>query len=205
MGISTIWIEAWGGGDPGTFIASASVTTNGSIGFAGGDGGDFASFLVEVTAGETINIQVGRGGLGTSTFVGGGSTAIITGPPNPRSYSISQIRSGITYFGTESGATIPGLLQFNAGQDGEFSEISYAQCGPTEYRRIFKRGNGGDSYPGQRGGKGFTITYNAQTGVALIGGIISTTGKSGYTPGAGGGASIGTGGSGGAGLVIVHW
>ncbi len=204
-GITSIWVEAWGGGDAGTPIPAATTTGNGSVGFSGGDAGDFASFLVEVTPGETITIRVGRGGLGSSTAVGGGSSAIITSTLPIKRYEISQSRGGIIYTGTEPGAIVPGLLQFIAGQDGEFSEISYAQSGPTEYRRIFKAGNGGDSYPGQRGGKGVTITYNAETGVPLTGGIISTVGKIGATPGAGGGASIGTGGSGGAGLVILHW
>ncbi len=204
-GISTIWIEAWAGGDAGTPIPAATTTSNGTTGFAGGDGGNFASLLVDVTAGETITIRVGRGGIGTTTAVAGGSTTIITNAAPTKAYGIGQQGSGITYNGTEPGAIIPGLLQFIAGQDGEFSEISYAQSGPTEYRRIFKGGNGGDSYPGQRGGKGITMTYNAVTGAPLIGLIISTPGKIGATPGAGGGASIGTGGSGGAGLVIVHW
>ncbi|MEO6723191.1 MAG: hypothetical protein ABIN67_22690 [Ferruginibacter sp.] len=204
-GIVTIWIEAWAGGDSGSPISATATTNNSNSGFSGGDGGDFASFLVDVTAGETITIRVGRGGAGVTSAVGGGPTQIITNAAPIRTYSINQQGRGISYNGATSGATIPGLLLFVGGQDGEFSEISYAQSGPTEYRRIFTGGNGGDSYPNQKGGKGITMTYNAVTGNPLIGSLIIVTGKNGATPGAGGGASIGDAGDGGAGLVIVHW
>ena len=203
-GISTIWIEAWAGGGAGTPISSTSITSNVTTGFAGGDAGDFASFLVNVTAGETVTVRVGRGGSGGTVIAQGGPTSIITSAAPVTTYTISQQASGVT-LSPVSATGMPGLLQFVAGQDGEFSEISYAQSGPAEYRRIFQGGNGGDSYPGQRGGEGITISYNAETGAPLIGNIISVLGKSGATPGAGGGASIGGGGSGGAGLVIVHW
>ncbi|MCP9770609.1 hypothetical protein EGI22_22100 [Lacihabitans sp. LS3-19] len=197
-GVNQIWVEAWGAGDAGFVMPTTSSNTTFTT---GGDAGDFASFVVNVTPGETLSIEVGKGG--TSTNINGGSTRLITSAAPARTYAVSQQRTGVL-FNNIVQTTLPGLIQFVAGQDGGISSTTYVQAGSTDFRRIITGGKGGDSYPNQRGGSGNTISYDMSDN-STTGNLISVTASGGSTPGAGGGSSVGLGGSAGAGLLIIHW
>ena len=56
-GIAKVWVEAWGGGDAGSIAFASGLTAP-----HGGAGGDFASFLIDVVAGQTMWIKVSKGG-----------------------------------------------------------------------------------------------------------------------------------------------
>jgi hypothetical protein len=97
-GVYSIKIEAWGGGGAG-----GAGSTSGAVGkFAsgsGGGGGAYSRKTISVTPGQQININIGAGGLGSSTTIGG------TG----NSTSVSWTVSGSTYTMTANGGGAGGL------------------------------------------------------------------------------------------------
>jgi hypothetical protein len=202
--IGNIWIEAWGAGDAGLTISNANTTSSTTVGYKGGDAGDFASFIMQVTPGETLTIRVGKGG--SASNASGGISEILSLLAPTKTYRIGQIQTMVSYLENSINMSqIPNLLQFVAGQAGQYSTVRYEQSGATEFRRVMTGGKGGDSFPGQKGSDGITISYDVATGSHLMGSLISVTGRPAASPGAGGGVNFGTTCSGGSGLVILHW
>lgn len=197
-GINKIWVELWAGGDAGGELPTTSTTTSGN---SGGDGGDYLSIGLDVTAGQIIPVIIGRGGAYVSGIAQpGGNSNIQIGT------NIYQVRQSeiAVYFNGSIATTLPGLLQFVAGEDGHRTDMRYDQAGTTLFYRFLLGGDGGDSYPAQKGGRGISVSYD-MTDNQPSGGLISVAAKHGAAPGAGGGVSFGAGGAGGPGMVIVHW
>ena len=194
-GINTIWVEMWGPGSYGGELP-ATITEYSTLG-AGGKGGDFASFIMPATAAEVIAIQVGKGGHSASN---GAETRIMgTGGD----YLVFR-QNSMGYNATYAVQQVPGLIQFVAGGYGKRTSSRFEQSSSTEFRRVIKGGNGGDSYM-SKGGEGVEVSYLLPGGATI--GNSYTFGTNGAMPGGGGGAGYGAnnGGYGGPGLVIVHW
>lgn len=206
-GITQVWIEAWAGGNSGNVIADNSTAGTTFVGVVGGDAGDFGSFLLDVVPGETISLEVGSGGQGSTSLVSGGDTRILyTSNSIAKIFTVGHQRSGMGY--TENNvqnSAIPGLIMYVAGADGQRSVVSYQQSASTEFRRVSTGGKGGDAYPGQVGGQGITVSYNMTNNAEMMENLIAASGGTGAFPGAGGGVGFGNSGSGAAGLVIIHW
>jgi hypothetical protein len=204
-GITKIWVEAWAAGSAGFSIQPTTTTNATSIGFRGGNAGDFGSFLMNVSSGELITVRVGKGGNSVNNI--GGSTMIISSIAPVKSYTIWQKLPNLTLtIGGVATNEIPDLIQYVAGESGHLTKISYEQSSATQFRRVVSGGKGGDSYPAQKGsGEGLTISFDAATGEHLMGGLISIGSRDGSSPGAGGGVSFGSTNNGGVGMVILHW
>lgn len=195
-GINTIWVEMWGpggyGGELPSLITEYSTTGN------GGRGGDYASFIMPATAAEVIQVQVGKGGY--SNVNGGGESRIMgTGGD----YAVNK-QNVIGYNASYSVQQVPGLIQFIPGGQAGRTSSRFEQSGSTEFRRVLKGGNGGDSYL-SNGGIGTEVSYLLPSGAVI--GYQTVVGTNGAWPGGGGGCGYGAnnGGYGGPGLIIVHW
>lgn len=198
-GISEIWVEMWAGGSAGSdFNPENNASDLTSI--SGGNAGDYASLFVTVTPAQSLTIRVGRGGGGSSNASGGNSNILV----GTTTYEVRIFQRGL-YLNSSLTNPIPGLLQFVSGGSGAKSEYSFQQSSATTFRRIIKCGKGGDAFPGQKGGTGPVVSFNATTGELIPSSLISLTTGSGATPGAGGSGGLGNSGSGGAGLIIVHY
>ncbi len=199
-GITTIFVECWGGGGAGNE-------------YSGGGGGGYAAAKLPVTAGTTINVFVGPGG--SNPGVGGGDSRI-SFSVSGTSYAIgasgggggaSYLGGGINNLAYGGGIDFPvsasvSAYYFFEGEQGEATETHYEQENATTFVRIYKYGKGGDSPNSPNsGGKG---------GYKLVGGstIFSTfnvrpAGDANEPGGGGGGGDVG--GSGGNGRVIIWY
>jgi hypothetical protein len=200
-GITSIWVEIWAAGDAGSNMPATTSDELSAYTGAGGDAGGYLSVLLPVTPGNSLTVTVGKGG--TTNFPGGGSSAITNGLAK---YIVSQSTTGFT--NTVNGLLTnpaPHVLAFVAGAAGHTSQQTFHQTGSTTYRRVLTGGRGGDTYLGGKGGMGRVISYDMATGNPFPGGLSVSSGKAGGAPGGGGGAGFEAPGSGGPGLVIIHY
>jgi hypothetical protein len=197
-GVTEIWVEMWAGGDAGS--TTDNTTENSDINnVSGGDAGDYASILLPVTPGESYAIVVGGGG--NTSVPSGGNTQITIGA---NVYQVRQNGSGI-FLNNVTTTPIPGLLAFVAGSKGQLGYQEFQQSSSTVFRRRLVCGSGGDAFPAQKGGTGPVINYNAATGALIPSNLVSLGGRNGTSPGGGGAGAFGTRGSGGPGMVIIHY
>lgn len=196
--ITQVWIEMWAAGNAGSIIASFTTATE-TTGASGGDAGDYASLLLDVTPGQQLTLTVGNGG--TNSRPAGGNTTIVN---NGATYQVLRNYSGLLY-NNVTGVQVPGLLQYVDGEKGSRSSHTFVESSAGFFRRVIQTGRGGNSYPNQKGGGGVVLHFNGTTGAIIPSGLSASIGGDGSTPGSGGGGSYGQRSSGGNGMVIVHW
>ncbi len=200
-GVNKVWVEMWAGGNHGG-ILTTPISDAMSVLPRGGAAGDFASIIFPVIAGEILSITVGKGG--TSNSLMAGDSRIVA--PSGADYGVSRGLNSCTYSISFLYSEVSGLIQFITGGKGKKSNVSFEQSGATEFRRVIKGGNGGDSYLG-KGGYGVQVSYLMPTSSFLSSGGNSTGGD-GSIPGGGGGVGFNNtnnSGYGAPGLIIMHW
>jgi hypothetical protein len=230
-GITRIMIEAWGGGGGGELISYLKQYANQyEIYGVGGGAGGFASRMTSVTPGQVIKIIVGKGGVGGFLTTPGSSVSYTAETAGTYSYVYTeaannqpQLNYAIAYggdAGKDGGSG--GYFYFTRGINGENGEPPLFASGreqPNSSTQVsypytwytIKMGNGGSAYMGGAGGKasayhtGGTSTY--QEKVYNDHSVAKTlyAFKTGGIPGGGGGADWDKSGSGGDGLVIIHY
>ena len=199
--VDKIYVEAVGGGARG----NNAVVGNGGL---GGKGGSYIKASMPVTAGENLNVTVGRGGIQSS---GAQASSVSNQTGETRSVS-TGVAAGNSSSGTTtvSGTGVAKLVQFAGGDGGVNTTVRGG-------------GGGGGAGSSQNGGDGFTgaalSTFNAGGG---NGGFISggtggnviygqDGGNGGLYGGGGGGGDRGAGsatnngGDGGQGYVIISY
>ncbi len=205
-GVTKIWVEAWGAGGGGNC-------------YAGGGAGGYVSGIFIVTSGSTLNFDIGDGGggaaeaatngqsttvtYGTVTLTGGGGfganyTSVIKNV-NPGSGGgfFSSSAAFTSYYGASGGNATKGNL-------------SFMQSGSTTFIEEAISGDGGSSrFHQQTGGYGGSVVYNTTTSTT----IRTHSGTLAKQPGGGGNggfilsnaATFLNGGSGGDGMVLIHY
>lgn len=207
-GYSTMDIFCVGGGGSGGF----GSYKQGGAGRGGGGGYTATVFNISITAGETISIMVGAGGL-YYTGTGGGTTSVAV-----RGVTVCTAAGGDTGY-SNGGINGTGKGGSGAGEGGAFMTSSSYYCGGDggtdggdgwlggiSNSRAFQFGSKGQGFTTRRFGNSADILYAG-------GGAGSSRGPRGWggTGGAGGGANggafevtggnavAGTGGGGGGG------
>ena len=183
-GVTSIKLEAWGGGGAGGSASIGSTAYN--VRGGGGAGGSYASTIISVTPGDVINYTVGAGASPLSTFSTGNVAA--------GALSSANLNGGANVLKALGGNG--GLC--SAATTGAVNSIGGAaftseNIGPTS----FYGGSGGNAATGGSGGGG------GSAGTASNGGngSITLAGTAGTTGGAAGGAPVNTSGTAAAGLV----
>ncbi len=196
-GVTSVTVEAWGGGGRG------GSRTSGSDGYGGGGGGAYARRLVPVISGATYTVTVGTGSNDNAL-------------PGNDSWFINN-----TTILAKGGGTVPNNTQ--TGALGGAGLIPGGSIGDV----AFAGGNGANGATGTRGGGGGASAGTANigaNGALAVGGIgingggnggngrtgSSGNGVSGTTPGGGGGGALRTagsptGGNGADGQVIITY
>ncbi|GGD57282.1 hypothetical protein GCM10011514_21680 [Emticicia aquatilis] len=184
-GVSKVWVEAWGGGGAGS---SAVLNPY------GGEGGDFASFLIDVTAGTTMWIKVSKGGYTSTSY---SNTFIYPNKSNLGNY----VPVGKSSYGLFKafGSITPELITFQGGEPLMYSSASFQVYNGVNVI-VFSEAVGGGTYPSYTRTKSNTFVFNSSSNA-----YITTFGSNyyGYIPG--GGAPAASESYGGPGLVIIHW
>jgi Concanavalin A-like lectin/glucanases superfamily/Ig-like domain CHU_C associated/PKD-like domain/Protein of unknown function (DUF1573)/Secretion system C-terminal sorting domain len=197
-GVSSITVEAWGGGGRG---AARPGTPNSRAG-GGGGGGAYARSVIAVTAGTTYNLSVGAGS--TNTASGGSSTFNTTSviALGGGSHANNTNNSGIG----GSGPLSTGDIKFSGGFGAVGTDATF--------------GGGGGSSGGNAAAGNFTSAgTNQQAGAAApSGGFAGGTGANTSTAGITGGIGAGGGGgyrnasgtvlapgNGGNGQIMISW
>lgn len=201
-GVTSVTVQAWGGGGAGGGCTNQSRATGG-----GGAGGSYTNSTVSVTPGASYTVTVGNGGLGASAANGGsGGTssfgALVTaigGAGGTRGDNVNLNGPGAT-------ATVGVTRNGGAGGTGD-ATASVSGTSGGGGGGAGSTGNGGNS-PGTTGGSGGTggggagadgtnNSGNGTAATALSGG--GSGGRSGNT------GTNRTGGDGFRGQVIVTW
>lgn len=221
--ISSITVECWGAGGGGAFTSSSN-----SAGGAGGGGAYAKTVFSSFTAGQTINYQIGTGGLGSTGTNAGGATWFYlnaTGGASAAGGAGAVNNSTAGGLGGSASASF-GDVTFSGGKGGNGSFSSGAVCGDE-----LASGGGGAAATsvsnGVAGGNATTSTggflCNGNESVFGVGG--TTTLFTGYTSkggngveysgpglagtngagGGGGGSSTYSGGNGGDGLIVITY
>lgn len=193
-GVTSVTVEAWGGGGRG------GSRTIGSDGYGGGGGGAYAKSILTVTPGNTYTVTVGGGSNSNSSD--GGDSWFINNTTILAKGGVSVANNGTTGGAGGTAAASIGTVKFSGGNGANGSTGSY--------------GGGGGSSAGtaSNGGNGATNTGgNAPTGGGNGGNGRNTTsgsGSLGSSPGGGGGGALrtsgsATGGNGADGQVIITY
>lgn len=205
-GVTTIQVEAWGGGGAG-----GGATGNTSAGGGGAGGGYVKNTSLSVTPGTNYTVNVGTGGIGNNTAgaIGGNSWFSTAGTLLAVGGNGGNLANSNSF--TASGATGPstGNIGFTAG----FS--FYGGNGGTGTALGVSSGGGGGSAGTGSSGNSALIAVG---GAAVTGGgtggnglLVIGGGTSGSIPGAGGaGGKAGnggdkSGGNGADGKITLTW
>lgn len=205
FGISSVQVEAWGGGGAG-----GSVTGNGSAGGGASGGGYVRNNSVPVVGGTSYNYSVGAGGNGIvgSTTANGLPTWFIN---NTTINAVGGNRGVSVTAANTSGA---GGAAPNTGNVGGTAQNRYGGAGAAGLAGSY--GGGGGSSPGTTANGNNASTSNGGTAPAggFAGGAGSTTNNVGLPAlgigAGGGGARRGNnndrnGGNGGGGQLLLTW
>lgn len=189
QGVSSIVVEAWGGGGAGGGVNGRS---NRSRYGAGGGGGAYAKKTLSVTPGETLNLIIGSGGSsGTNTDGSNGGATFISEYQNL--IFAEGGFGGLRYSG--NGSTIGGLGGRTTESKGDVVIAGFSGT------------NGGENNSTNNGKGG-------NSGLLGIGAIARTSagnGNTGGLPGGGGSGGLSTnstdrsGGSGGRGQIYITY
>jgi hypothetical protein len=198
-GVTQLTVQAWGGGGAGGGTSNAA--SGAANGAGGGGGGAYATKVINVTPGQTLNIQVGAGGTGASAGNGG----------NGGNSTITQFSTEILAEGGKGGTrniATSGTAVVNGGSAG----LDAASIGDTKTSGS-NGGNGSSGLGVGSGVGGAAASPNGGTGGGLLTGSgVQGNGNAGVAPGGGGGGSRTsqsggsfTGGAGGAGRIIISY
>ncbi len=180
--VTSITVEAWGGGGAG---ADAFFTSTG-----GGGSGAYEILTLTVSPGEPLGVFVGQGGVGSGAD--GGQTYVTRDSNSPISDAILVVNGG-------SGAPDGGFFVGDGGEGGTvftYSGIPASDFGPRTQLPGTDGGDAGFSGIFPVGGDGADAPSSGGTGGA---GSFLGNGGTGNVPGGGGGGTAGVGSSGGAG------
>ncbi|UEG49644.1 hypothetical protein LK994_13460 [Ferruginibacter lapsinanis] len=200
-GVTKIMVEIWGGGGGGSKDA-------------GGGSGGYMMANITVTPGDVLPYNTGAGGLGAASIGGDGANSIFTAA-GVSFYAMggggAQTDGINVSYGSGGGFDISSALfrsYFGVnGEAGAINKLEYFQTSPTEFLKATSGGNGGNSpYVPNTGGKGRTMVIKASDNSYVL--VSKTT--PGMQPGGGGGSgfdngSIGVGGTGGRGMILIHY
>lgn len=211
VGVTKIWIEMWGGGGAGML--------------AGGGGGGYLSIFRNVTPGNFLGIEVGKGGkdLPFSGFNQPGNASRV----NSVSAGLNAFALGGAGAFTSTGAynqDLPGTggginpaSGGGAGHDGFYGQggqagsplrTEYFLLPSNQYNRVDNYGNGGNAaYTQNTAGLGGVLTRNIN-GAVTTDLALSPARSSGFPGGGGGGSAdgfINTNRAGSNGMVIIHY
>lgn len=206
-GVTKIMIEAWGGG-------------GGGISSAGGGGGAYIMGVAEVSAGGTVSILVGAGGIAgaaNGATSGGRSNIRI----NTSGYQFSAAGGSAAWL---SSYTIRGAggwfyaypaanRQYSGmpGQTGELSSFRFERQDETTTFLIYEGGRGGDAGNTKFTGGAPRIAIKKILPSSSVAYTVAP--KASHPGGGGGGGSLklvsgdgaGLGGEGADGMVIIYW
>lgn len=173
-GVTSITVEAWGGGGRGGALTGTDATA------AGGGGGGYARSVLAVTAGQSYSLTVGAGS--TSTVAGGTSsfntnTAIAIGG--------GSVANNSNVSGAGGSGNTGNIVSYNGGFGAIGAVGSYGGGGGSSAGTA-SAGNFTSAGPAQRAGA------NAPTGGGNggTGAVHNTPGTIGTSLGAGGGGGI---------------
>ncbi len=214
-GVTTVYVECFGGGASGCYPDGSSDPWSG----AGGGGGAYAARIaVPVTPGNTYTFTVGKGGgsnlnedAGNTTFTGDSSTLVIA-EGGFRADPGAHGASGGTG-GRASASTGDTGLKFSGGNGGDapyFGSGALGGSGGGASGNQSANGANGSQYSGSSGGAGGTGANGGGSGGAGAN-YFSSHGHDGTNPGGGGGgvSSLARGtfntGGGAHGKVILTW
>ncbi len=203
--VTSIEVEAWGGGGRGG-TRTISGTTR------GGGGGGYSRGRVSVTPGTTYYINVGLGSVSSANAGGDSWFNVSNSAPTTDTYVLAKGGSSVadnnnTYAVTGGLATLGygNVVKYNGG-NGALGTAS-------------AHGGGGGSSAGYASAGNYTVsTVSSAGGVAPLGGAnggagstnVNTAGSTGVFPGGGGGGVYRTsagstaGGNGANGKVTIH-
>jgi len=193
-GVYSILVEISGGGGGGGGIASSG--TSGIQASSGGGAGGYARSIIAVTPGQSISYTVGGAGTGASGANGnaGGNSSFGTLTANGGAGGLLQA-NGTTVLRTAGGAG-------GAAAGGDVNITgSEGSPGIRFSGTIGFSGEGGDSQLG-KGGKSVIISNSSIAGVAASG--YGAGGSGAFFLRTSGTPAAQTGGSGTAGVVIIH-
>jgi len=174
-GVTSVTVEAWGGGGAGGSAYSGTASTANNLRAGGGAGGSFASTTASVTPGQVINYTIGAGGVGAVE----GFTHLTFGQSGG---STSASLNNVTFVSALGGPGGQNCSLLNAGYNGVggIAPVVGNICSVAFYG-----GNGGTAVPGGSGGGGGSAGAHGNGG----NGAMLTAGL----PGIGGGGAGGTG------------
>lgn len=188
-GVTSVYVEVWGGGGGGAGAANVANCWGG-----GGGGGGYSAGFVTVTPTIGCTVTVGAGGTagtgGVGNIGGTGGTSSFAGT------SVTVTATGGVGGTTPSAGAASGAAAGGAGSNGVLN-ISGGAGGAA----IFALSQVGRGGIGPRGGAGADINSAGLNG----------NGVTGVAPGGGGSGALGnsggafTGGVGGAGRVLVYY
>jgi|GEM_PF-1355084 len=201
VGVTSVQVEAWGGGGAGGGTDWSGLTPRTYLGGGGGGGGYTKETNVAVTSGGTVNVTVGGGGTG-GDYANGGSG----GTSSFGSVSAGGGNGGGRSGGTGGGGSggYRGYGTFIGGNGGSAND-SASGGGGGGAGNAAAGGNGGNSAPGAGG-----INLGGDGGYGAVGNGNGSAAQ-GLAGGGGGSRSTGSftasyaGGNGHAGQVIVSY
>lgn len=196
-GITSITVQAWGGGGGGGGGSNGLLGLLGGAG-GGGGGGAYVTSVLTVVPGTTYNVGVGAGG--------GGGSAANNGTAGNDSYfnSLAVLKAVGGSFGVGNGAGGAGGSSGSSVGTTKYSGGS-GSAGGVGLIGLGSFGGGGGSSGGTAavGGNGSNGTGGSVAGGGSGG---SSNGNSGASPGGGGaGRYAGSGGNGGLGQVKITY
>jgi large repetitive protein len=194
-GVSQIKVEVWGGGGGGGGVSTGAFGTNTG---SGGGGGAYNTVILPVSEGQSYTFTIGSGGPGGAGNTTGTTGGITTFSGIGGSVSANGGIGGAGNAGTAGVGATGGVFNGGAGTINGAGGGGAGNNGNGQNANTFTGGAGGaGTIPGGVGGAGRTNTGNGNGGAAPSGG--------------GGGAArlfsggTGTGGTGGAGRVVVTY
>lgn len=192
-GITTVFVEAWGGGGGGAY---SSVGIGGyRFSGSGGGGGGFSKGYINVSPGSNLTIAVGEGGLPGQPGARSGVGSVLAGGGQPGQF---ETVLGAPISNTFGGAGGAGTFTGGNGANGSRSDPgTYYNAGG---------GGGGSARTTANGGHGVGITGGAGEGNGGQGEAFFKLppATAGAVPGGGGGGGMDAR-SGGKGRVVVYW
>lgn len=184
-GVTEVLFEVWGPGGSGH---------DGG----GGGGGGYVKSIIQVSAGQSFTITVGKDGTGASRVLAPNGGQIICNQGG----DATSLRPG---FGGSVSVFTSWQNQRQLGGNGQSNEITYGQSGATTFVKSVDCGSGGHAAcTNHTSGSGGMRVLN-QSNNSVIEEVFSTPGS---FPGGGGGggfSSTNNRAQGGDGYIIVRW
>jgi hypothetical protein len=206
-GVTLIMVEAWGAGAGGSA-------------YAGGGGGGYICGFFTVSPSFVVNFSIGDGGVGAFINATNGQSTTATGPSSTLTavggsgptYTAAAVFVLPGFGGNYSISPVSFLNYFGiAGQTGSIGINTFIQSGASIFREIVSSANGGDAGNSiNTGGAGAYYMYNITTATD----VRRASGGNANQPGGGGSGGYAlttnpalslSGGSGGDGMVIIHY